>query len=378
MRIGIITHHWVYNFGANLQALSTYSFLSKMGHDVWLLNYRPQAKEDIYRQQVSAAQAATHEHFCDVYLRQSLLCRSEKQLVEFCREMHFDAIWVGSDAMFRLSEKFDREDTRFPNLYWLLWAKARLKPEPLTGSLAVSAMGTNYFRLPALVRRGISEAIQKMNHVSVRDRWTQLMLLAVSWGYCRPALCPDPAVVLNDVFEVPGQDAQEPAAKRGQYILLSAYNGMMSDEWIQGFVRIAHEQDLQVFSLPLPETELEIPVDRAIPLPISPLHWYAWIQYAAGFVGMRMHPVLCSMVNNVPFVSFDTYQGGRLRISSKTYDLCARAKTRSLCLSGQQRHVLSPRKAFEMLGDRKQKNAKDYVARAKSDFSRTISELLVC
>ena len=45
MKIAILTHHWVMNFGANLQALATYNFLKLLGHEVIFLNYRPPQKE---------------------------------------------------------------------------------------------------------------------------------------------------------------------------------------------------------------------------------------------------------------------------------------------------------------------------------------------
>jgi hypothetical protein len=376
MRVGILTYHWVYNFGANLQALSTYSFLDKLGHEVWILNYRPKQLESLYRQRVEAAQAEEHERFCQLYLRQSPVCRSEEDLAGFCREIGPDAILVGSDAVFRLSKELDREDTRFPNPFWLRWVNSSLQSKPLTGALAASAMGANYYSYPISVRQGISDAIRSMAYVSVRDRWTQLMLLAITWGRCRPTLCPDPVVILDEVFQVPSEYAVAPAAVHKSYVLLSVYDGMLSENWVREFTRIAHEHELQVFSVPFPERECDLPVDRIIPLSLSPLGWYAWVQHAAGFVGVRMHPVLCSMVNNVPFLSFDTYQRGHLCISSKTYDLCTRAGTRPLCLSSQQRRDLSPSRAFEILRAGEQDSAKGYVAGARRDFSKTISELL--
>jgi hypothetical protein len=382
MRIGILTHHWVYNFGANLQALATSRYLGERGHEVWILNYRPQAKEDGYRRRVSGDQANAHERFCNDYLRQSPLCRSEEQLVDFCRRTPFDAIWVGSDAMFRLrnprSEKrgsYPNPD--FPNPYWLQWAKASLSPAPLTGSLAASAMGTNYFMFPGSVRRGIRDAVRDMDHVTVRDRWTQLMLLAVSGGRCRPALCPDPVFILNDVFQVPEEYSPQLAAGRGQYLLLSVGGRVLSKAWLGGFVRLAHEKGLPVVSLPFPEGEVAIPVDQVIPLPLSPLSWYALMQNAAGFVGERMHPVICSMVNGVPFVSFDTHQRGRLRSSSKTYDLCARARVSNLCVSGRKRQALQPEEVLQMLHGQEQGRVKEHVKRAKCDFSRAVDRLLI-
>ena len=39
MRIGILTYYRVPNFGANLQAISTYYCLKKLGHEIVFLNY---------------------------------------------------------------------------------------------------------------------------------------------------------------------------------------------------------------------------------------------------------------------------------------------------------------------------------------------------
>ena len=376
MRICIITHHWVYNFGANLQALSTYRFLSKMGHEVWVLNYRFRDLEALYQRRVDHAQAEVHVRFCETHLRQSPVFYTEKELIAFCQEMSFDAILVGSDAVFRLSKKLDREDTRFPNPFWLAWAQSGLHPKPLTAALAASAMGTNYFSFPASVRRGISSAVCSMDGVSVRDRWTQLMLATLSWGKCRPSLCPDPVLVLNDVFSMPEECIKEAVASLKQYILLSVYRKTVSEAWVRELVTIAHDHGLQVFGLPLPEGELDFPLDKVIQLPLSPLEWYAWIQYSAGYIGVRFHPIACSMANGVPFLSFDTYGKARLRISSKTYDLCARTRTRSLCVPNRQIQRLNPRDAFDLLRSGVQDHARSYAIQAKRDFSDVIGNLL--
>ena len=39
MKIGILTFHRPANFGANLQAYSTYTYLSSLGYDVKVIDY---------------------------------------------------------------------------------------------------------------------------------------------------------------------------------------------------------------------------------------------------------------------------------------------------------------------------------------------------
>ena len=39
MRIGLLTYHWVANYGANLQALSTYCYLDNNGYNPIIINW---------------------------------------------------------------------------------------------------------------------------------------------------------------------------------------------------------------------------------------------------------------------------------------------------------------------------------------------------
>lgn len=41
MKIGIITFHWATNYGAILQSYALQEYLKKLGHDVYIINYRP-------------------------------------------------------------------------------------------------------------------------------------------------------------------------------------------------------------------------------------------------------------------------------------------------------------------------------------------------
>lgn len=377
MRIGVITHHWVANFGANLQALSTYRFLSELGHDVWLLNYRAPDLEQSLGRDVQADQLKLHEDFCNTHLRQSPLCRSEKDLTEFCQDTNLQAILVGSDAVFRLRRTAVREDTQFPNPFWLLWANSDLHPRPVTASLAASSMATRFLLYPASVRRGIGRAIRNLDHVSVRDQWTRWNLAVLTTFRSRPVLCPDPVFLLNDVFQVPTLDVEEPRAHDKKYVILSLFEDLMSDVWVQQFVEIAHDHEFQVFTLPFPEGIAPLPVDRTLPLPMSPLRWYAWLKHAAAYVGPRFHPVVCSISNGVPFLSLDTYQWRSLPITSKTYDLCKQANLRRFWFNASGRRRLDPQQAFTLLQDKRQAEARRYVRGARRDFSRIVASLLL-
>lgn len=42
MKIGILTFHCAHNFGAVLQCYALYNILNSMGHNTYIINYRPQ------------------------------------------------------------------------------------------------------------------------------------------------------------------------------------------------------------------------------------------------------------------------------------------------------------------------------------------------
>jgi len=50
MKIGLITHHWVPNFGANLQALASYLYLKSLGHEVIVIDYKPRELVELVKQ----------------------------------------------------------------------------------------------------------------------------------------------------------------------------------------------------------------------------------------------------------------------------------------------------------------------------------------
>lgn len=382
MKIGIITYHWLYNFGANLQVLSTVSYLQKLGHQVRVINYRPHELVAKY-QNVPPLQAKAHQQFCQAYLPETSVCTNQEEVIKVAGEQNFEVVISGSDAVLRLWRNNAREDTRFPNPFWLTWTEeAGIKRK---GVLAASSMGTNYFSFPSDVRSGIREALGTMDYICVRDCWTQFMLSSISRDRYQLQLCPDPVVMLNDLISIPCEYVQKASE---QYLILSVYEHTVSDQWVSEFVDEAHRYGLKVYSLPLPEYEVLRPVDKVIHFPLSPLAWYTWIQNAVAYVGVRFHPVVCSLVNNVPFVALDSYEtsfGRRLyniptkplrRFSSKTYDLCWRVRRTKYCLNPQQYHRLSPKKVVSLVQEQMNDKTQFSSLNFKGTFKKSISSII--
>ena len=392
MKIGIITYHWLYNFGANLQSLATVKYLEKLGHEVCVINYRPPEVVKKYQKTDPSLQAKAHQEFCELYLSESSVCANQDDVTEIAAQEKFDAVISGSDAVLRLWTKNAREDTRFPNPFWLTWTeKVGVKRK---GVLAGSSMGTNYISFPPEVKSGIREALKKMNHITVRDRWTKNLLSLISNNQYSLKICPDPVMALNEVMPIPREYAKEAMEQKQKYVLLSVYKNTVSQQWIKDFVKSAHAKNLKVYSLPLPEYEVEGEVDKIIGFPLSPLEWYAWIQNAAAYVGVRFHPIVCALANQVPFVALDQYESNwgskrrrdkvltkplrpLIRFSSKTYDLCWTAKRTKYCLNPQQYSKLPPAKILDLAIEPVDlKKNRSFVSSSQKTFTETINKIL--
>lgn len=130
MKVGVITHHWVPNFGANLQAYATVKALQDRGHDVALVNFRPLALEQRYQARVTPEQRDAHEEFVRRHFRQTDLVRDQADFEGLVAARDFDLLISGSDAVFRLQSRSQRADFVFPNPYWLHLPSSGVRKAP--------------------------------------------------------------------------------------------------------------------------------------------------------------------------------------------------------------------------------------------------------
>ena len=104
-RVGILTYHWVANFGANLQAFSVLHALRRRGLDAEFVNYRAPQAQHYYRESIDPAQLALHDAFVSWRLPQSPLLGSLDEVRDYCRHARFDLLLCGSDAVLRLDPR---------------------------------------------------------------------------------------------------------------------------------------------------------------------------------------------------------------------------------------------------------------------------------
>jgi len=344
MKIGILTFFANYNFGANLQAFSTFSYFKKRGHIPIMLNWQP--KSFVEEEDIDSRQKIAHESFIADYFTCSKLCLDDNELIEEIVRMGIDAVVIGSDVVLcyhsfvnrihlsrkKLIDVFRLEPTRgFPTPMWGSFYDKLERKIPIF-LMAASSSGANNRFFEKRVKRGMADALQNFSSVYVRDQWTAQMVKRVSRGKIKAKIVPDPVFGFN--HNVSSELVDKKILQRfnlpEKYILISfSKKKRFIDSWVDDFDRIARKNGYACVGLAMP-TGLSVNLQHEIDVPIGPLEWYSLIKHSSGYVGQNMHPIIVSLHNSVPFFSLDknkltVFSLFRNVKASKTYQLLERA-----------------------------------------------------
>ena len=336
MKVGILTYHWIYNYGAQLQALATAETIRSLGHEPVILHYiHTDLREGFYEKMVPPIQQRAHIEFTEHHLPTTQTCHSEEELIQQVDSLDLRHILVGSDAVFFI--KYPRSpfsDTRYPSVFWLRWIeRCKNYPDIQVSSLSASSMETNFRRLPKEIRSGLKHSLDNFSHVTVRDRWTYWFIKRVAMNR-RVKTTPDPVMGFEEnVGKRHFQDIDLPV--KGKYILYGLQKGIGKErrELMKAIKEKVNKAGYKFISLPFPDGSYNEMDDETIHDPVNPLLWYKLIQHASGLFSEKFHPIVVSMHNKVPFVAIDGYSDRisrkfvvpvHMKIQSKTYDLCRR------------------------------------------------------
>lgn len=353
MKIGILTYHCVPNFGAQLQAISTVGYLKRKGYEPIVLHWYPRDLEEMYRKRIPSEQVSMHDRFTKEILPLSQLCRNEDELISEIERLSLDAILVGSDALFKYIPEsrrrvFQRSKLHFKKVDVLSVEDIkenpffcdfydRLKKRIPVCAFSVSSQNCPYHSLNVKEKKTLGKALDNFKEITVRDEWTKGMVQFLTEKN-NIKITPDPVFCFN--YNVYSQVPSKYSILRKfhlpeNYVLLSFSNKFISDEYFNELVQECKRNNIAPVSFPMPEGLRNNKDTININLPLSPLDWYALIMYSKGYIGERMHPIVASIHNSIPFYSFDEYGtnkkllGGLIRYnlkeSSKTYNILDRA-----------------------------------------------------
>lgn len=346
MKIGILTYHFVANFGANLQTLSTFGYFQKSVHTPIIINWIPKDLEDYYNKVVPAEQLeAFHQFAKKNYINISKICRSSKDVAKVIDAEKIDLVVIGSDAVLTYIPFFQRFhickyglkymkpciDSDFPNAFWGDFLRYTHYPTKLV-LMSASAQNTKYFAI-YFRKKKFEKALNAFSYISVRDVWTKKMIAYLTKNRLDVKITPDPVFAFN--YNIGKQYTRDYILQKfglnENYALFSVCSNLISANWKKQLEEEFRKNGIILYELPQANKKQKNELSNILHFPIDPIEWYCLIKYARAYIGELMHPILVALHNSTPIFAVDTYgfkskngQFGIMPESSKTYQIINR------------------------------------------------------
>jgi polysaccharide pyruvyl transferase WcaK-like protein len=321
MKIGILTYYRVANFGANLQAVSTYCYLKNLGHTPIFIHYMPKELYE-FTNDKSNVQKRQHLSFIDNTMldSQTTLIHDGSKIEGLIAEYGIEALIVGSDALLQhhpLLERIKRgrikpfyiqkinSDRMFPNAFWGCGMTADI---PMA-MMSVSSQNSRYQLFSSSLKRRMKQALSKFGYISVRDEWTRDLVYSITKK--EVPVTPDPVFAFNQNCRELLDNSENIREKYGvpeKYILVSLASQCLSLAQLEELKTYYEERDIHCVALPMPTgLSFKHPFDYEIKIPLNPLDWYRLIRDSEAYIGSNMHPIVVSLHNGVPCFCIDQW-----------------------------------------------------------------------
>lgn len=321
MNIGILTFYKVANFGANIQGVSTYYYLKKIGYNPIFLNYvsvkTENSLEESYKNSV---QTKAHIDFVNSYIEnQTENLYNSDDVVAAIDKYHIDAIIIGSDAVVQHHPLLSRiHKGRRKPFYIAHPASERMFPNPFWGCgfadkiptvmMSVSSQNSKYSQFSKSLKSRMFKTLNNMKYISVRDTWTLNMMKAIGVNQ-DVKVTPDPVFAFNynAGHLVPSEDdIRKRFSLPKDYVLVSLHSQSLTLKTLDELNSMFKAAGKTCVAFPMPGgVRYQHHFDYEIKVPLSSIDWYALIKYASGYVGSNMHPIIVSLHNAVPCFSID-------------------------------------------------------------------------
>lgn len=351
MKIGVLTFLHVANFGANLQATSTYYYLKNQGHTPIFINYTSyqveitnkisQLKKKLQNRSISI-QTLEHEKFIKEQIKnQTRNVHTCSQVFEVIKEEGIEAVIIGSDAVAQHWPLFStlklgkhrpfwieplQQERRFPNPFWGVGFSDKIP----TAMMSVSSQNSKYPIFTKSVLKRIAKQIDTMTYIFVRDAWTKDMMLAAQPSRSIE-VTPDPVFALNYNLGdlIPSEnDIRRKFELPEKYVLIGLRSQVYTYEELDKMNELLMSEGKECVAFNIDGVyAYKHPFKYEIKLPLNPLDWFGLIKYASAYIGSNMHPIVSSLTNGVPCFSIDNWGivdfWGKKKTSksSKVYDV---------------------------------------------------------
>lgn len=400
--VGILTYFSLPNFGAQLQATSTVGYLKKKGYNPILINWYPKDLQDMYRRRVPEIQIEYHLSYAKL-LPVSRKCDTIDDVEDVIKELNIHILIIGSDALFKYvplncRRYFDFRSFRFRKRE--IYSDQEYSNNPFWGDFSdefindckilicsVSCQNSPFYKLGKKEKKDLHTLVNKFDYISVRDEWTKAMLYYIDAGK-KVYLSPDPVFSFNQnmYFELPSkEDIMAKYCLPSNYVLLSFRLNILPKEYILQICENLKHNGLIPVAFPMPEGLKDYGIENRIDLPLPILDWYSLIKYSKGYIGERMHPVICAIHNNVPFFSFDEYGVVKTLIpkfwkihkwnSSKLFHIITRAGLDSNICSYYSGHIPSAKDVCSSLLNMDLNLLSEFAAQMRSEYEDNMDRM---
>ena len=290
MKIGILTFHWAYNYGAVLQAYALQTYLEKQGHCVEIIDYRPVwAKENKGRRFPLHIVEAIDT--LDFYLKKRLFKKFCKKHLKLSKKKYksgdiidgYDAVITGSDQVF--NPDIIAHEGRIDETYLLASVANGIKRIAYAASFGNSTLHQKY-------TQKFKELLSKFDAISIRE---QSGVEIVKRLQLKAVAVPDPTILLGD-FSAMYQCARK---RNLSYILSFAFQP--TDEMNKAQTSLKN-----IFQLPLYHilSLYNFFCGQRGFLNPSPADWIKLISEAKYVVTDSFHSTVFSILCHTSFISF--------------------------------------------------------------------------
>ncbi|MDD4689561.1 MAG: polysaccharide pyruvyl transferase family protein [Eubacteriales bacterium] len=392
MKIGILTYHAPFNFGANLQAYASQNFFCSLGHDTWVINYVRES--DINPQNCNPSQIEGHFNFSQNTLRVTKRI-NRNEIYSLVKKEKFDLIAIGADAVWN---KRVREDLEVFYAKWLWGTDLENKVKVI--ALSPAFMGRTYSDLTEGEKKSFRDGLLKFSYIDTRDAWTRYIVNKeiVGYNYIK-TLNPDPVFLLDEFCNVRWEIPSTQFFSKKYYILslpkdFAHTHTKIKQMWFRRFKKIVNKHGYQLVELPIPEGVSGFKFDYTVPYPIDPLQWFLWLKNAKAFIGLRFHAVVSCISAGTPFFSLDIYGRNSSKInrilnllgihcfdnnvnrSSKIRNLLDGSGLESYRINGDLVYFISANKVFRKLEKADSSLILNYKEKMVSLFKSNMQDML--
>lgn len=406
MKIALLTFLDVANYGANLQAASTYNYLVNHGHDVWAIDYRSYNtifdkklstwKRKLMHQNPRVQDVAHHEFVSKEIHNKILGLHTTKQVAEAIIDGNFGGVIIGSDAVaqhwpwfstLKLGHKRPfwiepmQRERRFPNPFWGTGYADRVP----TAMMSVSSQNSRYESFSPITLHQMSKLLHEMTYISTRDAWTRRMMLKAAPDL-QIQVTPDPVFALNQNLgkKIPTEEQiRNKYSLPKEYVLVGLRGQVFTKAELSELDNYFNSKGQSCVAFDIEgQYAYEHPFKYQIPLPLSPLDWFALIKFASAYIGSNMHPIVSSLTNAVPCFSIDNWgikgKGTEeTKVSSKVYDVLCQYNLQSYWTSIEKNKCdISVKKIFDLIQNFPKEGVREITVRRIERYNNMMTTIL--